>query len=68
MKLYDNWRYIAKKAWSIKFAIAAGVLSGLELALAIGGPIWFEPGLLAGLSAACCCAAVIARLVAQKDI
>lgn len=68
MKLYDNWRYIVKKAWSLKFVIAAGVLSGLEVALAIAGSQWFEPGVLAGLSAVCCCCAFVARLVAQKDM
>jgi len=67
-KLYDNWRYIVRKAWSLKFVIAAGVLSGLEVALAVAGSMWFRPGTLAALSSVCCACAFIARLVAQKDM
>lgn len=67
MKLYDNWRFILRRSWSLRFILIAGVLSGCEVALPLIGDR-FEPGVFAGLSAAFTCAAFIARLVAQKDI
>lgn len=67
MKLYDNWRQILRKSWSLRFILVAGVLSGCEVALPLIGDR-FEPGVFAGLSAAFTCAAFIARLIAQKDI
>lgn len=67
MKLYDNWRDILKRSWSLRFIIIAGILSGCEVALPLVGDR-FDPGVFAGLSAAFTCAAFVARLVAQKDI
>lgn len=67
MKLYDNWRQIIRQAWSIRFVIIAGVLSGCEVALPILGDR-IPTGAFAGLSAFFCCAAFVARLVAQKDV
>jgi len=67
MRLYDNWRQILRKSWSLRFILIAGLLSGCEVALPLIGDR-FEPGVFAGLSAAFTCAAFIARLVAQKDI
>lgn len=67
MKLYDNWKEILRKSWSLRFILVAGLLSGCEVALPLIGDR-FEPGVFAGLSAAFTCAAFIARLVAQKDI
>lgn len=65
--LYDNWREILRRSWSLRFIIIAGVLSGCEVALPLIGDN-FSPGLFAALSAAFTCAAFIARLVAQKGI
>ena len=67
MKLYDNWRQILRKSWSLRFIILAGILSGCEVALPLIGDR-FEQGTFAALSFAFVCAAFIARLVAQKDI
>lgn len=67
MKLIDNWRAVARKAWSFRLAIMAAVLSGGEvlaqlLAPAYPGP-WF-----AGGSALLCLAATLARIVAQPKL
>lgn len=67
MKLYDNWRQIIRQAWSIRFVIIAGVLSGCEVALPFFSE-QFPVRVFALLSAFFCCAAFIARLVAQKDV
>lgn len=70
MNLLDNWRAVAAKAWSFRFIILAGLLSGFEVAL----PILREsieplglipPGVFAGLSFVATAAAGIARIVAQ---
>ena len=67
MTLYENWQDILKKAWSIKFMILAGVLSGVEVALPFFEPM-FPHGVFAALSSIAVGAAFIARLVAQKDV
>lgn len=67
MTLYDNWRQIIRRSWSLRFILIAGVLSGCEVALPMLGDK-FSPGVFAGLSAAFTCAAFVARLVAQKGI
>lgn len=67
MRLYDNWREILRRSWSLRFIIAAGILSGCEMALPFMGD-QFSPGVLAGLSFVFTAAAFIARLVAQKGI
>lgn len=65
--LYDDWKTILRKAWSIRFMLLAGFLSGVEVALP-----YFEQsiprGLFAGLSGVSVGAAFVARLVAQKDV
>ncbi len=67
MKLYDNWREIVRRSWSLRFIILAALLSGCEIALPLIGDI-FDPGVFAGLSFVFTAAAFIARLVAQKGI
>lgn len=67
MKLYENWQIILKKAWSIRFMVIAGVLSGVEVIL----PLFHEnipKNLFAALSMVFVAAAFVARLVAQNGI
>lgn len=67
MRLYDNWKDILKKAWSVRFMLLAGLLSAVEVAL----PFFedrFPRGLFAALSGVSVGAAFVARLVAQKDV
>lgn len=67
MKLYDNWKDILTKAWSIRFIILAGILTGLEIIL----PLFNESipqNLFAAFSFVCVSAAFVARLVAQRDV
>lgn len=67
MKLYENWKDIVKKAWSVKFMIIAGVLSAVEVILPFLEDR-FPRGLFAALSGLAVGAAFVARLVAQKDV
>jgi hypothetical protein len=67
MHLYENWKDIVKKAWSIRFIVLAGVLSGIEVIL----PFFSDSiphGLFALLSFSAVSAAFVARIVAQKDV
>lgn len=69
MRLIDDWRWVWSKAWSVKFIIAAAVLSGAEVALSVltaySVPVPISPGAFAALSGLISCAALIARFVAQ---
>ncbi len=67
MRLYDNWREIMRRSWSLRFIILAGLLSGCEIVL----PLFADQiprNLFAVLSFAAVSAAFVARLVAQKGI
>ena len=67
MQLYPNWKEIAKRSWSLRFVVLAGVLSGLEVIL----PFFSDEiprNLFAVLSFVAVSAAFVARLVAQKGI
>jgi len=67
VRLYDNWREIVRRSWSLRFIILAGMLSGCEIVL----PLFADQiprNLFAVLSFAAVSAAFVARLVAQKGI
>lgn len=67
MKLYDNWKQIVKKAWSVRFMLIAGLLSAVEVVF----PFFADSmprGVFAALSGLFVGAAFVARLVAQKDV
>jgi hypothetical protein len=65
--LYPNWKDILRKAWSIKFMIIAGLLSAGEVVIPLFGDV-IPRNLFASLSGFFCCAAFVARLVAQKGV
>ena len=68
--LYDNWRVILRKAWSLKFMALAAFLTGCEAVITVTGVEWIPlptAGRLA-LLFVIIAAAFVARLVAQKDV
>jgi hypothetical protein len=67
MKLYENWKQILRKSWSLKFIILAAVLTACEAILPM---YWdsFPRETFAAITFVTIIAASIARLVAQKDI
>ena len=67
MKLYDNWKDIVKKAWSVKFILLAGLLSATEVILPLFFD-YFDRGTFAILSFIAVSGAFISRLIAQKDV
>lgn len=67
-RLRRDWKKIVRHAWSVRLLALAGVLSGVETAVPfLQGYIPVSPGTFAILSALATCAALIARIVAQKQ-
>lgn len=67
MKLLDDWKEIAKKAWSIRLMLLAGVLTGAEMIL----PMFSDAipnKLFALLTFVCVASALVARLLAQNEV
>lgn len=65
--LVQDARRVARKAWSIKFALASSVLSAAEVAIPYFAPsapsgLFALGAMLLGLAAA------VARIVAQKEL
>lgn len=67
MSLHPNWKETLKKAWSIRLMLMASVLSGAEAALpSLDGMI--PNGAFAVASFFVTCLAMLARIVAQKEM
>lgn len=67
VRLYENWRQVLRRAWSVRLMLLAGALSAVEVVLPFfDGEI--PRGLFAALSGVATGAAFVARLVAQKDL
>ena len=67
VELVADWKRILRKAWSIRLMLAAGLLSGAEVAL----PLFADAiprGVFAATSGVVVMGAFVARLVAQKDM
>lgn len=62
----DEWRWLVRRSWCLRFVIIAGLFSGLEVALPLLSGNLIPEGLCAVLSFAAVCAAYYARLIAQK--
>lgn len=65
--LVDDWHRIARKAWSVKFALLAGVLSAIEVVVTLLTPQNPTPWFAAG-AALLCLAAAVARITAQPGM
>jgi hypothetical protein len=67
--LHPNWRNILRYAWSVRLILAAGVMAGAEAMLLVLQPVINLPMLaLAILSGALTFGALVARLLAQKEL
>jgi hypothetical protein len=70
MRLYSNWRWIVRKAWSIRLILFAGLLTGTEAVLSAFGadwlpvPHWVRMLIIMAVMGG----AFVARIVAQKGI
>lgn len=67
MKLHDDWHYLLRKSWAVRWALLAGLLSGAEVIL----PLFVDAlprNVFAGLSMLATMGAVWARVLVQpKD-
>ena len=67
MRLHSDWKRILKRAASVRLALLAGLLSGLEAVL----PLFTDAmprGVFAGLSVALSMAVLPARIIAQRNL
>lgn len=67
MRLAQDWRRIAKKAWSFRLALLAGALGGVEIALPLFSES-FPKHVFLGLSVMTTVGAAVARIVAQPKM
>jgi hypothetical protein len=68
MFIANKWQ-VLKRAWSIRWILLAGLLSGLEVFLPlIDGYFDIPRGLFAALSGVATCGAVISRILVQKGV
>lgn len=67
MRLDRDWRYILRRAWSVRFIAIAAILSGCETVLPMFSN-WVDPGTFSMLSSVFASAALVARIVAQKGL
>lgn len=70
MTLLPNWRAVLRKAWSVRWIIAAALLSGLEVALPLVSSQLeaakvIPHGAFAALAAFTSAGALVARMMAQ---
>lgn len=69
MNLLSNWKAVLTKAWSVRFIVAAAILSGVEVALPLLEGVFAAPqGLFASFAGLASAFAVVARVLAQSDI
>lgn len=67
MRLYENWKIIVKKAWSVRLMGIAFLLTMAEVML----PFFSEAvpdRVFALLSGLCVAGAFVSRIVAQRDV
>ncbi len=67
MQLLDDWDKVLKKAWSVKFSIAAVLCGAVETIIALVQPVGIPTGVFAGIGTLVSVGAIIARALAQKE-
>jgi len=68
MKLLEDWDAILKKAWSVKFSIAAALFGGLEVAVQYVKPASIPAGAFAAVAAVISILATGARVLQQQEL
>lgn len=65
MKLHDDWKYLLRKSWTIRWQAAAMLLDAAQMT----APLFsdqFRPGPFAGFVFAIALGGIVARLLVQK--
>lgn len=69
MQIREDWRIVLRRAWSVRLILLAGLLTGIEAALPLlDGYVDMPRGVFAALSGITTCAALVARVTAQRDL
>jgi hypothetical protein len=68
MKLVEDWDKILTKAWSVKFAILAALMSGVEVAVQMVKPASIPDGVFAGIATMVSVMATLARVLHQQEL
>ena len=66
--LIEDWQAVLRKAWSVKFNIAATAFGAAEVVVALVQPASIPNGVFAGIAAVISVAANVSRLMAQKEL
>lgn len=67
MTLIEDWQAVLKKAWVVKFNIAATLFGAAEVVVALVQPAGVPNGVFAGIAAVISICANVARIMAQKE-
>ena len=65
--LLDDWRKIARRAWSVRLSIVAAIFTAAEVVVPLFGDV-LPRGVFVLLAFAASIGAAIARLVAQPEM
>lgn len=68
MQLIEDWQSILKRAWSVKFNIAATLFGAAEVVVALVQPASIPNGVFAGIAATISVLSNVARVMAQKEL
>lgn len=68
MTLIEDWGTVLKKAWSVKFNIAATLFGAAEVVVALVKPASIPNGVFAGIAAAISICSNVARVMAQQEL
>lgn len=68
MMVIENWGDILKKAWSVKFNIAATLFGAAEVVVALVQPASIPNGVFAAIAAVTSIFANVARVMAQQEL
>ena len=67
MQLKEDWKKIIKKAWSVRLVAVSAVFSAAEVVIPLYGDL-LPRDTFAIISVIACMGAIIARVIAQKDL
>jgi len=65
--LLEDWRRVARRAWSVRFSLLAAAFSAAEVVVPLFGEV-LPRGLFVLLAFSASIGAVIARLLAQPEL
>ena len=67
LSLLDDWRKIARRAWSVRLSIVAAIFTAAEVVVPLFGDV-LPRGLFVLLAFSASIGAAVARLVAQPEM